>query len=131
MNSESCSKHSLVLSDKIIAESVMSYSDNYYNDQTFRGYNDQSFRGYNDQRYAATSGYGSGGYGGHGACLPLPSLCQLLGVAGLVAVVAAAAVAISMLLMGKKKRRRRSTDDHDAVVDTIQVFVIRGEIMMS
>ena len=75
-----------------------------------------------------------GGYGSS-LCLPLPSLCQLVGLAALVAVVAAAAVAISMLLMGKKRRRRRSIGDADDTNDpddevhartVIEVLVFKG-----
>ena len=104
----------------------MSYSDNYYNDQTYRGsYNDQGFRGFNDQRFAATSGYGHGG--GYGGCsVQLPSLCTLVALAGLVALTAAAVVALQMLLMGGKKRRKRNSNLDDDYYSIMDIFVVKG-----
>ena len=51
------------------------------------------------------SGYGHhGGYGG-GCSLKLPSLCELLGIAAVIAAGAAAVAAVIAVVMGKRRRR--------------------------
>ena len=77
--------------------------------------------GYHDEH----SGYGHHG-GGGGCSLKLPSLCELLGLAAVLAAGAAAIAAVITVLMGG--RRKRSFPDGDISRHPGSYIILKGKL---